>query len=204
MCFSASASYTASALLLLSGIIALSKAKHRQRMLAAIPLLFAIQQFIEGTTWQALYAGAPATISTYAYLVFVFLVWPLWIPLSIRMISTTKREHLLLKLPLAAGSFVAVLSLVFAFYLTPYAAITCNSIRYIADLPSYVWQTGTIAYLIATIPPFFIIRKKGFWLMGTALAIAYLVSFVFYYTTSLSMWCFFAALLSIFTLSIVW
>ena len=112
MCFSAAASYTASAALLLSGVIAMSKAKPRMRMFAAIPLLFAAQQFIEGVTWQALSQGAPALMSTYAYLFFVFLVWPLWMPLAVRSISKTKREHTLLNIPIAAGGFVVILALV--------------------------------------------------------------------------------------------
>ena len=204
MCFSAAASYTASAALLLCGIIALNKAKSRMRMFAAIPLLFAVQQFMEGITWQAVSKGDSSPISTYIYLVFVFVVWPLWMPLAVRSISKTDRERMLLNIPLAAGGFVAILALVYAAYTTPLTVISCNSIRYIGDLPRYVWQIGTIAYLIATITPFFIIQRKQFWLMGSALAISYAVSFIFYYQVLLSIWCFFVALLSIFTLLLVW
>ncbi len=204
MCFSAAASYTASAALLLSGIIAMSKAKPRMRMIAAIPLLFAAQQFMEGITWQALAKGESAMMSTYAYLFFVFLVWPLWMPLAVRSASKTKHENSLLNIPIAAGGFVAILSLVCAFYTTPLAAITCNSIRYIPDLPPYAWKIGTIAYLIATITPFFIIQQRYFWLIGATLSISYIISFIFYYQILLSIWCFFAGILSILALLLVW
>jgi len=203
MCFSAAASYTASAVLLLTGIIALSKAKARLRMFAAIPLLFAIQQFTEGVTWQALSRGESALASSYAYLFFVFIIWPLWIPLAARSIST-KQEQALLAIPLAAGVFVAILALVCAAYTTPLTVITCNSIKYMADLPTYVWGSGAIAYLIATITPFFIIRQQYFWLMGVALSVSYVLSFIFYQQTLLSIWCFFAAILSVLTLLLVW
>ncbi len=204
MCFSAAASYTASAALLLTGIVAMSKAKSRMRMFAAIPLLFAIQQFIEGITWQTLSKGGSALMSTYAYLFFVFIVWPLWMPLAVRSISTTKRELTLLNLPIAAGGFVAILALVYATYTTPLAAITCNSIRYISDLPTYLWNIGTVAYLIATITPFFIVQQRYLWLMGSALAVSYAISFIFYYQTLLSIWCFFVAILSVLILLLVW
>ena len=204
MCFSASISYTASAALLICGIATISKAKSHQRMFAATPFLFAIQQFIEGTTWQALYKGTSTTLGTYAYLFFVLIVWPLWIPLATRTISTNKREKLLLILPLIAGTFVALLALGALWYTVPQTEISCNSIRYIANIPSYIWITGMILYLFATITPFFIIRRRHFWLMGSALAISYLVAFIFYYKTLISIWCFFAALLSIFTLLLVW
>ncbi len=204
MCFSATASYTASAALLLTSIVTLSKANTRQRMLAAMPLLFAIQQFIEGTSWQALNQGIQTQTSTYAYLFFVFVVWPLWIPVSIRSLCTNKRETKQLTIPILSGLVVALFAVVYLWYVTPKAFITCNSIRYIADLPSYVWIIGSIFYLIATITPFFIIKRKYFWLMGSTLAISYIASFLFYYQTMLSVWCFFAAFLSIFTLLIVW
>ncbi len=204
MCFSAAASYTASAALLLTGAIAMSKAKPRMRMLAAIPLLFSAQQFLEGITWQALSKGESALMSTYAYLVFVFLVWPLWMPLAVRSLSTKKREIALLNIPIAAGGFVAILALVCIFYITPLAAITCNSIQYFTDLPPYAWKIGTIAYLTATIPPFFIVKQRYLWLMGATLAISYAISFIFYYPILLSIWCFFAALLSLLILLLVW
>lgn len=204
MCFSAAASYTASAVLLLSGIIALSKAKARTRMFAAIPLIFAIQQFTEGVTWQTLQAGGSALISTYAYLFFVFIIWPLLVPWAALSLSTSTRERKLLRLPLAAGGVVALLALVSALYITPITVITCNSIRYTADLPLAMGALGTIAYLIATIGPFFIVQQRHFWLMGSALTIAYLMSFIFYYQTLISVWCFFAALLSVLTLLMVW
>jgi len=204
MCFSATASYTASALLLLTGIVALSKSKSHMRMFAAIPLIFAIQQFTEGVTWQAIAKGESALTSTYAYLFFVFIIWPLWIPLATRSISSTNWELRLLTIPLAAGAFVAIFALVCAAYTTPIAAITCNSIHYVANLPTYAWTIGTIAYLIATITPFFIIQQRYFWLMGSALSISYIISFIFYQQTLLSVWCFFAALLSVLTLLLVW
>jgi hypothetical protein len=204
MCFSAAASYTASAVLLLCGIAAISKAKSRMRMFAAIPLIFSAQQFLEGVTWQALSRGESALISTYAYLVFVFLIWPLWMPLAARSISTTKRELTLLNIPLAAGGFVAIFALVCAAYTTPLAAITCNSIRYFTDLPPYAWKIGTVAYLIATITPFFIVQQRYLWLMGSALSVSYILSFIFYHQTLLSIWCFLAALLSILILFLVW
>ena len=66
MCFSATASFTAGAVLLGVGTLTLrsalaSRHSHRRRDLpfAAIPLLFAIQQLIEGVVWLTVSAEAP-------------------------------------------------------------------------------------------------------------------------------------------------
>lgn len=56
MCFSATASFTASAVLGITGIATLRQVKFKSLIfLACLPLLFAIQQFNEGLIW--LYFG---------------------------------------------------------------------------------------------------------------------------------------------------
>jgi hypothetical protein len=63
MCFSATASFTAGAVLLGVGALTLRSAlTSRQRHVlpfAAIPLLFAIQQLIEGVIWLTFRVDAP-------------------------------------------------------------------------------------------------------------------------------------------------
>ena len=63
MCFSATASFSTGALLLGIGTLTLRSAlaAHQQRELpfAAIPLLFATQQLIEGMIWLTVSAEAP-------------------------------------------------------------------------------------------------------------------------------------------------
>ena len=52
MCFSATASFTAGVPLLLIGVITISRVRNRKDLLyALIPMLFAIQQLIEGALW---------------------------------------------------------------------------------------------------------------------------------------------------------
>ncbi|WP_420856726.1 DUF6629 family protein [Sulfuriflexus mobilis] len=64
MCFSATASFTASALLLPVGVYCLHEARQAKKpywLLAVMPLLFAIQQFLEGQRWLAVQAHQPAS-----------------------------------------------------------------------------------------------------------------------------------------------
>lgn len=60
MCFSATASFAAGAGLLVVGAITLRQARRRAEMpFAAIPLLFGIQQLIEGALWLTFPDKAP-------------------------------------------------------------------------------------------------------------------------------------------------
>src|ERR1700689_425877 len=52
VCFSATANFVGSTVLGAVGVVPLTKVKHRRELLfAALPLLFAIHQFIEGFVW---------------------------------------------------------------------------------------------------------------------------------------------------------
>src|SRR5277367_4028783 len=55
MCFSADANFVGSTVLGAVGVVTLTRVKHRRELLfAALPLLFAIHQFIEGFVWLGL------------------------------------------------------------------------------------------------------------------------------------------------------
>ncbi len=198
MCFSATASFTASAVLLMCGIAALTRAKKNQRLFAMIPFLFSAQQFIEGNIWQALTAGTTAQLATYAYLTFVYIVWPNWIPLSIGAMCTKVSEKKMMALPMMAGILTSILAIGYLFVATPQAMITCSNITYAADLPRWLWLPGSALYLFATIAPFFIPKIKHLWVMGVVVALSYVATLIFYHTAIVSVWCFFAALLSVF------
>lgn len=203
MCFSANASFTTSALLLLCGIVTLKRAQKNQHMLAAIPVLFALQQFCEGLVWRGLSAGIYPAFAIYSYLFFVDIVWPLWVPLSLKKISTKKSEKEALKIPIIAGSIIAIASAI-GFTIPPVVAtIEHHHIYYAVPLSSWLQLALSFCYLIAILVPFFIVKKKYLALMGTTLAISYLISLFFFYKYHLSVWCFFAAFISIFMFLVI-
>jgi hypothetical protein len=203
MCFSASASFTASALLFLGGIATLRKSSNRYRMLAAIPLLFAMQQFFEGLVWLGIANNSSIKLPTYGFLFFVFMVWPWWIPFSIRNLASKHKDQKLLLIPFIAGIFMTIASFLIGMTYAITATIAHHHIKYISTIPSSLWIPGTICYLIATIMPFFVIKNPRLWLMGYMLAISYMITFLFYYHSLLSVWCFFTAILSIFIFFII-
>mgnify|MGYP000091041284 FL=1 len=71
MCFSATASFAASAVLGATGIATLAKTKDRKMLpLATIPLVFAIQQAIEGGLWLTIADGGSDAVLLSALFLF--------------------------------------------------------------------------------------------------------------------------------------
>jgi hypothetical protein len=77
MCFSASASFAAGAFLLGIGTLTWKAARAlHERACAAIPLLFALLQFIKGVIWLTFIHNAPRTneVMTYSFSFFSLLL----------------------------------------------------------------------------------------------------------------------------------
>ena len=72
MCFSAEASFTAAAVLLPAGAVAMRRAYQRDRKylpLATLPVLFGLQQLFEGFVWTAGHRGnqsAQSAVETFS------------------------------------------------------------------------------------------------------------------------------------------
>lgn len=200
MCFSASASYTASALLLLCGLASLHKAPAKQIMFAAIPLLFSFQQFFEGLIWQGFSDYCTPTVAIYGFLFFVYVIWPLWVPCAIRQMATKKSEKKAIFWSIIAGIILAFVAVWYGITQPISAALAHHHITYTSQVPEWLWIPGTICYFIATIVPFFIVKAFYLRFIGITLALSYVITFLFFYHAILSVWCFFVAILSVLVL----
>ena len=204
MCFSAGASFGAGAVLFVAGAAAMSKAKTRpRRLFAAIPFIFSVQQIIEGVLWVTLRhpdEGFFQQLFTYLFLVFAWTVWPIWIPLSIRGLEQDshrkKQLTLCLYLGIAVSVCVACIFLVYPVKVMPMR----NHIHYLFEFPSSIRQlvwVCSIPYFIATVvSPFISGHRRVKWL-GMAFLVSYIITLIFYKNYVVSVWCFFAALLSV-------
>lgn len=203
MCFSASASFTAGALLTTGGIATLMYVKTKQqRMMACIPLLFGIQQSAEGLVWTGLTNENPTltTMGTYVFLFFAYFFWPMWVPLTLRQFDPARRHAI--SLTLIAGFAIGCALLVNVITHGASASIVGHHIAYTITMAEQFIIPGTVAYLIATVLPFFIARVPLLRVMGIMIAFAYVISYAFYRPTLGSIWCFFAALLSVMSIII--
>lgn len=200
MCFSASASFASGAVLGVLGVETLRKVQTRSQVpFAAIPLLFGIQQACEGILWVML--GDTAYISyqhipTLVFLLFAQVVWPVWVPFSIMLVEKDEKRKKLLKFFIGIG---IVISCYLAYCLMVYdvhADIMGYHIHYFLEFPlAMVWFSGIVYFIPTVIPPFFSSEKRMQFL-GVTILVSYIFTTLFYKEYLLSIWCFFAAILS--------
>lgn len=204
MCFSASASFTAAGVLGYIGFLTNAQIRdNKYRMLAAVPLLFAVQQIAEGVVWltmgkaeyQQIYKGA-----IYTFLSFALIVWPLWIPLSFWIAERNQNRKKWLMVLSSIGLLISCYTAFILFKFPVKAEVFNCSIWYSIGIASFVHRTVDILiYTVATIVPFFISSLPYASFLGGAIAVSLFFTYIWMHTTLISVWCFFAALLSVFT-----
>lgn len=203
MCFSAKASFIASSLLALIGSFSLKKVKDKSQILFAfIPILFSIQQFSEGLIW-VFKNRLPENsylikFLSYIFLTFALIIWPIFIPLALLKLEKNLNVKKYLKIILSLG---ICWSLFFIFIISKEKLIVnlnCSSIYYKIELPYYInYDLLLIFYTLLTIAPFFISKQKVLKIFGLLLSFSCLISYIYWYSFLTSVWCFFAALLSL-------
>lgn len=197
MCFSASASFTAAAVLGATGVYTLGRVRDsRYRLLAAIPLLFAIQQGVEGLVWMSYPWQAPflRAVATQVYSVFSHLLWPVYVPWAVRAIETgpARRQALL---GLAVAGAVSAAFLGWGMLTTPIQVEAVGGhLEYRS--PHFYIAVSLTLYLAATtlslvLSSLSTVRTFGFMALAAAAVAGAVWSRWF-----ISVWCFFAAVLS--------
>ncbi|KYG82376.1 DUF6629 family protein [Roseivirga echinicomitans] len=207
MCFSAGASFGASAVLATVGVVTLRKVQTPNQLpFASIPILFAIQQFSEGMLWVALSNSdysAWQNISMYVFLTFAQVIWPLLVPLSIWMVEKREKEKRILLFLTGVGVIVASY-LAYCIVAYPlHAQIVGYHISYTLEFPYQLVQISGILYFISTVLSPFMSSQKRMKLLGVTILAAHFISKMFFSEFALSVWCFFAAGLSIIVLSVI-
>ncbi len=207
MCFSAGASFGASIALGVIGAVTLQKAKnHSQIMFAAIPLIFSIQQFFEGIVWLSFTNPEYAVWrekASYTFLFFAHIVWPVWVPLAMLLLENEKKRIRILQILSLMGIIVSV-SLAYclvSFNVQP--LVRDHHIIYEIDFPELFLKYGIIFYVLVTVVPAFISGIHKMKIFGFVMSFSYLFSEIFFNEYLLSVWCFFAAVLSIFVFIII-
>ena len=201
MCFSPEASFTATAVLVTAGIVAIKEAKFTNKItFAVIPILFAVQQFAEGMLWLALQNPDHDNWrkqSTYMFLIFAQVVWPFWVPFSIYLMEKKQHAKNILKILSITGALLSIY-LLFRIIVSPItASIDCNHIYYNLDVPKYSLILVDIFYLVFVILPPFISSARKTSLLGVIIVISLIITEIFYTKALISVWCFFAAILSV-------
>ncbi|MDI1355195.1 MAG: hypothetical protein PSX36_09765 [bacterium] len=208
MCFSASASFGAGILLSAVGVASLTKVHDKAEILfAAIPLVFGVQQISEGLLWLSfsgylsLSLQAPAT---FIFLFFAQSVWPLMVPLSILKFEKNIKRKKIERVLTFIGAVVAVYLTYCLINFHVQATVVGQHISYRQDYPVNLGRFGGILYLLATLLPPFISGIKKMWALGSAILISYFLTVIFYEEYVISVWCFFASVISLVVLFIMY
>lgn len=209
MCFSAEASFGLSAVLLPAGAYCVRSAVAQDRRLlglAALPLVFGVQQFCEGWVWTGLGRDDLHLARTAAipFLYFALAFWPFWVPLYALLMNGDPRKRWVLAVLTALG-FVGGLLLYIPVVLHPdllVVTVRHHSVSYdithsaVYRLMPVAWWQGL--YLAVVALPVILAPARGFTLFGVMLIAAAVVSHAFYWYAFASVWCFFAAVLSLY------
>jgi hypothetical protein len=206
MCFSATASFGASAILLGIGLISYKKSESReQKFLASIPLLLSIQQIFEGVLWLTI--SKPNYLewvkpSTYGFLIFAQVIWPILIPLALFFLEKEVMRKKALSYFLALG-VVQALFMGYGLLVFPAeASISGSHIRYDMDFPAANNWYGGVFYILATGFSPFVSSIKRIILIGVIILFTYLFTRILYEYYVISVWCYFATMISFVILSV--
>ena len=197
MCFTATVSFSSAAVLLAVGTFTLKAARHKYELpLAAIPLLFAIQQLIEGFLWLT-FSNDVALLNvamTYLYSFFSHVLWPMYLPLSVLLIEPRGRNRLIMTTFLAIGVLVGAYLLLAMVIFGITSRPTGQHIEYVA--PHFFGIATMSAYLLATTITPMLSTHRVVKLFGILAFLSFASAYYFYATWFISVWCLFAALLS--------
>ena len=200
MCFSASASFSAGALLLGIGTLtfrsALATRQRRALPFAAIPLLFAIQQLIEGVIWLSFTEEAARlnAVMTHMYSFFSHVLWPVYVPVAVMLMEPNGWRRRALIAVVAAGTAVGAYLMYVLVAFPVVSKPTGQHIEY--DSPHFFAAATMTLYLLSTALSPLLSTHRMVGVFGVLALGSFGAAYAFYATWFISVWCFFAALLS--------
>jgi hypothetical protein len=201
MCFSATASFGAGIVLTAIGVVSIKKVQQRdQVMFASIPLLFGAQQITEGFVWLSFTHPALNCIQNLLACIFIFfaqVIWPTWVPLSMALLEHDEKRKKIDRAMVVVGILVSLILAYCLFTYTIRPKIIAHHILYHQEYPHHFFRITGLFYLIATLVPPFLSSVKNMRGLGIMVLISCIFTSVLYRAYFLSVWCFFASLISI-------
>lgn len=195
MCFSATASFTASALLSTGGLVAISHTKNiRALPLASIPLIFGIQQSLEGLVWISHPTSLTYYLGMYGFLFCAYALWPILVPWGTVLYEGKTRDNPPLLAIAAIGTVVGGYFFSELLRGNIHASIVQHSICY--SFKPELWFGMGLSYIFVVVFAGLFARNYFMKVFGVGLAATFIFSRYVTELTYVSIWCFFGALLS--------
>lgn len=198
MCFSATVSLAAAAVIGAIGVTVMARAQDRGELpLASLPLFFAVQQLIEGGLWLTLPLAPESAVTswlTHAFLAFALVFWPLFAPFAA---LSAEREPARRRLMITVWALGACVAAYFLWQIgsEPHdARIAGGHVVYeVGATP----VTMGLVYLVATTFALLLSSHRAVVAFGAVVFVGSVITYFAYAEALISVWCFFAALGSV-------
>jgi len=195
MCFSATASLLTAAITATVGVATMRRTQTwREAPLAAIPLLFAVQQAAEGGIWLALDSAEPGRwpwLLTQVFLLFALVVWPVYAPATALALEPPGWRRHVMQLCALCGVTIASFFAVQLLTVHHEGYISGRHILYRTEVEAPLLP-GAI-YLFATGMSLCLSSSRAVSTLGLIVVSGSIIAWVFYQDVFVSVWCFFAA-----------
>ena len=199
MCFSPTASFVTAGITGALGIFSLTRVNEpRQIPLAATPMIFALQQTIEGLLWLNLPVAPVGVLSaslTSLFLFFATVFWPVFSPTAVWLIEPDAKRRSLMLLCLAVGLGVGLYCFWTILARSHGANILDGHIVYTTAYRPFA--PVDYGYLIATGLPLILSSHRTVVILGAIIIAGSIAAYAFYWEAFASVWCFFAATASV-------
>lgn len=213
MCFSATASFAMGGALIPIGIAAIVKARQsRGRWLpfSVYPLAFGLQQGFEGLVWIAMQQSDSSMLfcGSRGFLFFSHFFWPAWAPVSVWLCEPDperkKWAGRLSVVGIAYGMLIYLPSVIWRDWTI--VQIAQHSLVYktpaLWDYPMVQLATRVI-YAVIVLGALFLSSLAAIRLFAVLIAFSLALTFAFYAYAFISVWCFFAAVLSLYLFGVI-
>ena len=209
MCFSATVSYSSSAVLVATGLYAVRQAGQLPapyRLWAMVPIFFGIQQAFEGRVWQMLDAGDAHAAVPYAqgFHFFSHYLWLWWFGLGSYLVEPGKIRKRIIGACALFGAFAGTVVYAIILFHPEWmlVSVRAHSIVYKFSVPYrdsiHLPITPAGLYALTVLVPLFLSSHRHIKIFGGLVVLSSLLASEIYGYAYISVWCCFAALRSLY------
>jgi hypothetical protein len=167
---------------------------------ALIPVLFGAQQLVEGALWLTLPDEAPQlnAILAHFYSLFSHVLWPIYVPIAVLLLEVVPWRRKVLAGIALAGAAVGLYLMYFLIAEPIEARVVGRHIAYLS--PHFFVVPVMVLYVLGTCVSAFLSSCGTIRWFGVATFVSLVAAYAFYAFWFISVWCFFAAILSVIVL----
>jgi hypothetical protein len=213
MCFSATASFSAAVVLIPVGVYCIKKAvglKSPYWTFAILPLMFGIQQIFEGLVWLEFDpgGGGATRLPALGFLFFSHVFWLFWIPFACYIVENSAIKKKVFIITVFIGAAHGLIMYIPLWFNKDWLIVELlrQSIEYKASLfyDEYVPRIVVrVFYGLIVITPLVFSSDRYIKIFGIIIAISVAIATVFFGYAFISVWCYFAAILSLYILFMI-